>query len=279
MLTPLAIAGERARLYLEDIANDEHCTGLVVLGIADGAFFSEDALSVNAIPYTRAESLSQRAGHQIQTLLSRHFAFLDSGHSLFPLMNAAELPMRKGAEFQEWAVRYAFRKLGEMYEDRQTVMWPRVAADPSTWRAAWRAFFAALAGSLPPGAAPQLPAALVSDVIATTKRDIDKIRSRGGDVVIMRPPSRGPFLKFEKMGTPRAQVWDRLVNDTHSLGIHFEDYPDTQGLEIPEWPHLSGDSAKQFTRAYVTVLCGKLAWLQAHANNCAANRYANSARH
>ena len=50
------------------------------------------------------------------------------------------------------------------------------------------------------------------------------------------------------------KTWDRLLRETGAFGIHFEDYPEMQGLEIPELSHLSAESATRFTRAYVGVL-------------------------
>jgi hypothetical protein len=53
---------------------------------------------------------------------------------------------------------------------------------------------------------------------------------------------------------PRVATWDRLLRETGAFGIHFDDYPDMQGLDLPEMSHLSRDSATRFTRAYVGVL-------------------------
>ena len=37
-------------------------------------------------------------------------------------------------------------------------------------------------------------------------------------------------------------------------GAHFDDYPSMQGLDIPEWSHLSRACASVFTDAYVRAL-------------------------
>jgi hypothetical protein len=88
-------------------------------------------------------------------------------------------------------------------------------------------------------------------MIATS---IARIHARGGEVVFVRPPSAGLFLERENRNAPRARTWDRLLRETGSFGIHFEDYPEMRDLEVPEWSHLSRDSATRFTRAYVDVL-------------------------
>jgi len=67
-----------------------------------------------------------------------------------------------------------------------------------------------------------------------TKIAINKIRSRGGTVIFVRPPSSNGILEREKR-FPRKQYWDRLLEYTNTPGIHFADYPATANLSCPEW--------------------------------------------
>jgi hypothetical protein len=97
-----------------------------------------------------------------------------------------------------------------------------------------------------------------------TKSDIDRIRARGGEVVWVRPPSGGPLLDIERARYPRGRVWDKLVHDTASFGVYFEDYPGMQQLHCPDWSHLSRASAMAFTDAYVRVLRDQVEWLKLH---------------
>jgi hypothetical protein len=256
----LAIAGEWSGPYLNDLAEDQQFAGLVVLGFAEGTFFSNGPMWINAMGYARTESLSQRAGLSIQNLLSHGFAFLDRGYALFALIDQLNVPVRKGTERADWFARFATHKLGETFADRQTVMWSGIEADPSGWRNAWTTGLPVLGSPVPP--------TLVRQVIDRTQHDIDKIRSRGGEVVFLRPPSDGPFFQGEQRGLPREKIWDPLVRDTHSFGIYFNDYPSMKGLTLPEWSHLTRVDAKKFTAAYVGVLCEQLPWLRAHGAHC-----------
>jgi hypothetical protein len=101
-------------------------------------------------------------------------------------------------------------------------------------------------------------------VIASTKADIDQIRARGGDVVWVRPPSTGPILDIERTRYPRQQVWDRLMHETGSFGVYFEDYPNMRNFNSSDWSHLTKSSALVFTDAYVRVLQEKVEWLRTH---------------
>ena len=69
----------------------------------------------------------------------------------------------------------------------------------------------------------------------------------------MRLP-RARFYEREAQQVPRDQTWDRLLRETGAFGIHFEDYPEMRDLDVPEWSHLSRESATRFTRDYVGVL-------------------------
>jgi len=37
-------------------------------------------------------------------------------------------------------------------------------------------------------------------------------------------------------------------------GIHFEDYPELQGFDLPEWSHLAYADAKRFTSALHAII-------------------------
>ncbi|MCH8082277.1 MAG: hypothetical protein IID52_07855 [Proteobacteria bacterium] len=57
---------------------------------------------------------------------------------------------------------------------------------------------------------------------------------------------------------PRDKYWERLLRETNSVGVHFEDHPELQGFRIPEWPHLHSEDAPEFTRALVVIPNDKL---------------------
>jgi hypothetical protein len=197
----------------------------------------------------RTESPSKRFGHGIGLLLSRYLAFLDDNYRLGQLIDRVNIPDRPGVRrpFMEvW-------KLSETSEDRQYFLWPRLMSDQRLLahaRAVW------LARGRPPAAAD-----LIARICSEVAQDVALIRSRGGEVVFVRPPSSGAYYEREQTAAPRAATWDRLLRETGAPGIHFEDYQDMQDLEIPEMSHLSRDSATRFTRAYVEVLVGQYPWL------------------
>ena len=253
----LALLGMNAQPILHDLAADEHFAGLLVIGTAEFSYFSDDAGSLpGVLRYMKTESPSQRTGLQIHKTLSRYFAFLDSNYTLFTLLERHKWPERKDVEspyIDVW-------KISEAYDDRQSNLWDRIERDQYLREQAqtiWMEFFAG----------PAVKAKTVEQVSANTKADIDRIRSRGGEVVWVRPPSSGPLLDIERSRYPREQVWDKLLHNTASLGIYFEDYPAMQQLPCPDWSHLSRNSAIAFTDAYVRVLRERVDWLKIRSTN------------
>jgi hypothetical protein len=156
-------------------------------------------------------------------------------------------------------------KISESYDDRQTYLWERLERDDYLRRQSrtiWTTYFAG----------PPVKPDKVERVTASTKIDIDTIRARGGEVVWIRPPSSGPLLDIERTRYPRTRVWDKLLRDTASFGVYFEDYPTMQHLACPDWSHLSKTSAIAFTDAYVRVLRDRVDWLGARSNADVLNR-------
>jgi hypothetical protein len=83
---------------------------------------------------------------------------------------------------------------------------------------------------------------------------IATLRARGVKVLLVREPSTGPYLDYDNRLFPRADSWDVLLAKSGAPGIHFEDYPELQGLDQPEWSHLSYDAAKKFTAALHAIV-------------------------
>jgi hypothetical protein len=256
----LALPGTNARPFLVSIAEDTDFKGLVLCDIQQETFFSD---RLGGLPQFigmekkwRDESPSEKFGHQVGLLLSRKFAFLDDQYSLFSLIEHIRIENDRAGEdgpyFDVW-------KLSESLDHRQYFLWHRIQKNEYLREHARQAWS-------PPGGTerPPLPKDQIDKAIAETIAAIRKIRARGGEVVLIRPPSMGPYLEREEHRAPRAATWDRLLRETGVFAIHFQDYPSMQGLELPEWSHLTREDAARFTRAYVAVLMDHAPMLREH---------------
>jgi hypothetical protein len=137
-------------------------------------------------------------------------------------------------------------KVDESFDGRQRFMWSRIEQPgylQSQARHAWNNFEGK------PGDPKDL-----AEVIAASRRDVADLRARGGDVVFIRPPSAPPIRVNEEKRYPKAKVWDALLAQVPAKGIHADDLAQAQGLDIPEWSHLSRTCATVFTDAYVRRL-------------------------
>ncbi len=249
----LALPGTNPRQFLEDFANDESFKDFLVVGVTPDLYFGDWP----GIPqfsglttFWREETPSKRFGHRVGMLLERQFAFLDGAYSLGNLVDRVPVRDREG-------VRGPMRDVWKIWEvgpDRQYYLWPRIQTDERLREHA-RWVWGPFDGK-------RMPDDSIARAIEQSKRDVAKIRARGGEVVFVRSPSAGLYYEHELQSVPRRKTWEPLLRETDSFGIHFEDYPEMQNLEVPEWSHLSRDSAVKFTRAYVTVLKQRFPQLQ-----------------
>jgi hypothetical protein len=250
----LALAGTTARPFLAELASDERFRGLAVVGFTEFTYFFDQAnLNVGVLPYARTQSPAQRFGHDVFLGLSPWFAFLDVEYRLPTLVRRVRLAERAGVMMTPYLFPW---KLSESFDHRQTFLWPRIETDQRLRDKAKLSW-----ASLP---APPIADELVTAVVAETRGYVDRIRARGGEVLFLKPPAAGDFLAWERERAPRARVWDRLVRETGVVGLHWEDYADMQGLEVPEWSHLTRESATRYTRAYVGEAMAQVPWLGAH---------------
>lgn len=249
----LARVGSNPRPFLTDLAGDEDFKGLLIFGLTPGSFFRENfGLYGDTPKYYEDESPSQWMGQQISMLIEPHLAFYDSDTwPLFALIEHSGMENREGIQppgNPVWQLSYSDK-------DRNTKMfWKTESVDYYQHynQMTWRMF---MEGEDARGGPPPFDYdAYMVSVIG----DIEKIRSRGGDVVFVRPPSTGDYRPRELKYQPRAEYWDRLLVDTNSVGVHFEDHPELQGFRNPEWSHLHSEDAVKFTAALIPIFDQKL---------------------
>ena len=240
----LAIHGTSALTLLETMADDPDFKGVLIVGLADTMFFQPfDGYGKYARKVDEYRAPYRVASNEIDHVLQRQLAFLDSNYRLSVLAHRLDPDFRPGVEGPKDEI----WKVMEIGEHRQAYLWDRVENDPQ-WRArsrwAWKGFKEKYPFT------PQL----ISKGLARAKVAVDKIRARGGDVVFVRPPSAPQLRVNEEAQVPKAKGWDVLLKATRSVGIHIDDLLAAQGLTLPEWSHLSRKCARVFTDVYVRRL-------------------------
>lgn len=245
----LSFEGTSPLTYLEDLAADPKFVGRALVGIEPDLFFSGFEYRGGAVRYAHKESPSQYIGQQLSMrLIEPYLAFDDPDFALQTVLERQPWPERPGKH-----VYLEPRKLGFHEADRNTYVWDKVADDPEyreLWHRIWRDAFE-------PGPDDPTPA----EALKTEKEQIEraaqvvtKLRARGVQVLFVRMPSSGEYLAFENREFPRARTWTALLAATGAPGIHFEDYPELQGYQLPDWSHMTHSEAERFTAALYGVV-------------------------
>jgi hypothetical protein len=245
----LAYEGTSAIPFMEDLAADPNFTGRLLIGVAPDVFFSTHLRHAATLKYFRKESPSQRLGQWLSMhFIEPFFAFDDPDFALATVLQRQPWPGRPGKrDFIE------VRKLAVTEADRNTHLWEKVDADPDYHALAlkiWMQRFEPSPNDLPAEKQQQVE----KEQIARAAKAVATLRARGVKVLFVRPPSNGPYLDFENHKYPRAATWDALLAATGAPGIHFEDYPELQGFELPENSHVKAAEADRFTLALWTII-------------------------
>lgn len=248
----LALEGTSPLAALEDLASDPDFHGRLLVGVSPDIFFTGFEYRGQVLEHYRKQTPAQRAGHWLSMhLLEPWLAYYsDDDTALFNVLERQRWPRR--AEVMTFM---PVRKLSVHEADRGARMWRRVETDPvyrEHARRVWAQFFNA---PPPPAmATPEKAQAVVTSQIARATKAVETLRSRGVAVVFLRAPSDGDYLAFESRTMPRDRTWEPLLAASGAPGIHFQDHPELQGLDLPEWSHLSGADADRFTASVVRIL-------------------------
>lgn len=261
----LAIEGTSPLPVLDDLVADANFTGPLLIDISPDVFFAGFSYRADVVPYFHDEGPSRRIGTWLSmTFLEPWLAFYDADFALATVVQRQDWPARPGLP-----QRTTVRKLAEQDSDRNTYMWSKVETDPE-YRELVRGIWAQrLDKPLPKMETPEKAQKIFDEQIKRAVDAIAKLRERGVPVLFFRAPSTGMYYAFEQRELPRARTWDLLLQRTGVPGIHFEDYPELQGYDSPEWSHLSASEANRFTAALVPIVEREFSSLGARSNAAA----------
>ena len=247
----LAMEGTSSVPVLEDLAADPLFTGHLVVGVAPSLFFSGFAYRGDVIPYFHKQTPSQRSGNWLsKRLLEPYLAFDEPDFALATVIERQAWPQRP-----DLPENTSVRKLAVQEVDRNSHLWSKVETDPEYYALVRNIWSEHLSAPPPPMMdTPEKAQKLIAEQIQRAVDAVAKLRARGVQVLFVRPPSTGPWLDLENKAFPRDKTWDVLLARTGAPGIHFEDYPEMQGMNLPEWSHLSAADAQRYTAALYRII-------------------------
>ncbi|PCJ50273.1 MAG: hypothetical protein COA74_03360 [Gammaproteobacteria bacterium] len=241
----LALPGTGPALFVEDIIDNTDFNGLMIVGVAPFLFnrMDEGYFGQGAIDAYNNVSPSKYTGAKIHDFLSDYLAFLDESFSLPELMERySNLPYRSGSKKlmnEQW-------KLGNSYKERLTEMWEPVELVGSFDNIQITNFWSG-------GLGRPIPEAEEMNKMAQTSIDhykplLEKLRARGGDMLFIRMPTSGDYLRFSLEADYYNHMWVPMIRGLDVAAIHAMDHPElSTELEIPEWSHLSRKSQDDFS--------------------------------
>ena len=257
----LAAPGSCAFPVLADLANDERFHGTIICSILPRLFFAPPGSppmerSEKTVRRYHTQTLAQRASESLAMPLEEHVAFLKQQDlTLDELLKRLPIPNRPEALVPPPLPPY-FQSVDR---ERRARMIER-CAQPGELQSKVQQRWGRLFTPPPP------PTYIPEEKFMTMMKDamearflgitaaVDKIRGRGGKIVFVRLPVSGELKAFEDRLTPRAQIWDPLLERTAVAGIYFEDYPELGGFNCPEWSHLSAGDSVEFSKRLVLYL-------------------------
>jgi hypothetical protein len=244
-LVQLAIVGTSPRKFLTDLAEDSTFRGLALVGVEPEIFVGAGGFRMQFLEQARRETPSEWLGQQLAMPLERRLAFMDKDElPLFALLRHRRLPNRTGVDdpyFEVW-------RLNDIFDRRQSYMWREIETNARLRQHATMTWADRM------DERPVATDAQIDTMLTANKRDVSRIRARGGEVVYVHWPVRDRYLSLQRRIVPRERVYDRLIRETEALGVHFEDHPALQGYDIPEWSHLAARETPRFTRALVPII-------------------------
>ncbi|MDE2251444.1 MAG: hypothetical protein KGL25_08575 [Gammaproteobacteria bacterium] len=251
----LALNGTSPTTPLEDLADDQNFRGRVLVGVAPDLFFSGFEFMGANFRNCRKHSPSDWVGKWLSMhLVEPYFAFYDPDFALFTVIRRQDWPLRAGMRGGT-----RVRKLTQVGPDRNNYMWTKLVTDPD-YRALARRIWAEDFHDPPPTAAELVDKEKTLYLqIARNAAAVARLRARGVTVVYVREPSTGEYLQYETGAFPRQAAWDPLIAHVRVPGIYYDDYPQlrAENYQLPEWSHMSRESAERYTRELYLILQGQ----------------------
>lgn len=251
----LATVGSSPLPIFHDLVNNTEYSGTIIVGVTPGLFFSTTDPKAqpwewpqSKVDYYGERTYADRANFQLSIPLQKTFYFISAEEDetsdnvdLKAILSRIHIGDRGPAPEP------VFPAFSIMETDRSLRMTDITAQDTSVANPIQRFWKGIVTNAnMPP-----------PDRVSTTNffiKDARKFMSRGGNLILLRCPSSGFLAEGEKMGLPRAEYWDALVDSLKTPSYHYQDYDQLTGYICPEWSHLKYEDAQQFTKDLVEIM-------------------------
>lgn len=232
----LAINGVPAIGVLQDLAADEHFRGIAVVDMDEWDIAWGDVYGA-AQPYVeRAHALWRAPGALANRMVGSY------AQERLALLAIGGRPLLVGLVHRRWP------PPTWVTSDRDRIARGdyRLATAPELRAKAAKRLANFATPALPP--ADWVARALAIEPL------VQRIRARGGDVVVVRLPVSGRLAEEFARHYPRSQYWDAFAARSRAYVIHFQDMPGARDIQCPDEMHIDQREQAAFTRALVASL-------------------------
>ena len=258
----LSMGGSCAYPVLADLANDKDFHGTIICSVVPRLFLAPPGtppmdLSEKAVRRYHSQTPAQRVSQYLAMPLEEHVAFLKQEElTLDDLLKRLPIPNRSYAQVPPQLPPY----FGTLDRERRARMIEECARPGSELQRRIQQIWLPLFTPPPPPTYIPIEEFIKSMDQAIEQRfhdvatAVQKFRARGGKIVFVRFPVAGELKTLEDRTTPRSQTWDRIMKETNSPGIYYEDFPELSSFNCPEWSHLSAGDSVEFSKRLVPHL-------------------------
>lgn len=262
----LGVQGATPLPILKHLIEDTDYRGLIVVGVAPDLFFwaSEETdfswkRAQSKLDYYKDRTYAQRINHKLSIPLQKSLAFYRDGDEEWSDdVDLATLLKNLRSGDRGGPIPPPFFNFEDVQLDRNVEMSAKVSQDTvfaNTIIKAWG--LDEWEKEIENGKEYKKMQKDIEDkrnkVISYFSKYAKEYIKKGGAIVLVRCPSSGKYRALENRDFPRKHFWDSLTMKTNLPYIHFEDYPQLKGLNIPELSHLTKEDANFFTLELIKI--------------------------
>ena len=248
----LALEGTSPIGVMEDLAGEADFTGTLLVGVAPILFFTGFEYRANAMSRFAQETPSQWLGQQISMRAEPSLAFYEYDFALFTILKRQPLPKRIESPWLMGipGMYHDVRQLAYTERDRNTRLWSKLETDEvyrelakTIWQDGYEPF---------ENQSDEFVQGFRMNRDAQTERAVaatEKLNAKGVEVIFVSHPYEGIYETYATTYVPREETWDVLIERTGALGLHWKDHEEMQGYWLPEWSHMTGAGADEYTEA------------------------------
>ena len=239
-IVQLAVEGSSGLPVLENLAADPRFRGSVVISIAPAFSFNRRLSKLDAgnqaawVRDYMQQSLSRRMEQELRLSVQGLFAFRSADSAVSRIIPALLGTGKLAASDFKITDRNRFVRIDPTRYEQEVSQDTIVKMYQDNTEAYAQQGFAELL---------QYFSALV-----------ELLQAKGSRVYVLRLPSEGAVLDFERQLFPQDRFWNLMQRYINAQFIHFEDYPELEGYMSADGSHIATGKAGEFTEQLALVL-------------------------